>query len=79
MFNTSPLIISSEHYGKKITMELPRDSSWEDYIHAFNTLLKFNTFETTVQELVYEEVSQQVYDEIEKDNNLTLSQIDGLD
>jgi len=79
MFNPTPLIISSTHHWKTITMELPRDSNWDDYIDAFNTLLKFNTFNSTVQEIVYEEVAQKVYDEIEKDNTLPLSQIDGLD
>jgi len=37
-------------------IEISRDSSGDDYIDVFNVMLKFATFNTTVQEIVEEEV-----------------------
>lgn len=41
---------------KTLSLELPRDNSGDERIDTFNVLLKFLTFNMTVQEIVEEEV-----------------------
>jgi hypothetical protein len=62
-----PIVISSIANWKKIIMEIPRDASTEDYIDSFNTMLKFNWRWLTLQDMLYEEISEKVYWEINKE------------
>lgn len=51
-----PNILSYESDWKKLTLELPRDATWDDIIEAFNLILSFKTFQCTVQDMVKEEI-----------------------
>ena len=52
----NPTILTCESDWKKITLEIPRDSHWDDFIDAFNTILSFKTFAHTRKDIVSEEI-----------------------
>lgn len=68
----TPKILTCEAHGSKLILELPRDADWDDMINAFNTILLFQTFQSTVQEMVEDEV---IYNYEEKNREVLLSNV----